>query len=146
MYKMALHESFGHLQHKKGRESNWQFDSRPLKVRNWPDSGVCRWSVTHHWKALEKSYKFSLDLIPIEGLNWELWAPKVPWVQTGTVSGLLLGSSGTKSHSDVGVVGKRREYYMGEGGGFTQVQAVVSQVSSCCPWLVPTPRVLPNVN
>jgi len=25
---------------KKGRESNWQFDSRPLKVRNRPDSDV----------------------------------------------------------------------------------------------------------
>jgi hypothetical protein len=27
---------------KKGRESNWQFDSRPLKVRNWPDFLACR--------------------------------------------------------------------------------------------------------
>jgi len=34
------------------------------------------------------------------------------------VSGLLLGSPGTKSHSDVGAVGRHREYYMGEGGGF----------------------------
>jgi hypothetical protein len=32
---------------KKGRKSNWQFDSRPLKVGNWPDPGVCRWSATH---------------------------------------------------------------------------------------------------
>jgi len=31
---------------KKGRESNWQFDSRPLKVRNRPNPGVCRWSAT----------------------------------------------------------------------------------------------------
>ncbi len=27
---------------KKGRESNWQFDSQPLKVRNRPNPGVCR--------------------------------------------------------------------------------------------------------
>jgi hypothetical protein len=27
---------------KKGRESNWQFDSRPLKVGNQLDPGVCR--------------------------------------------------------------------------------------------------------
>ncbi len=26
---------------KKGRESNWQFDSRPLKVGNRPDLGAC---------------------------------------------------------------------------------------------------------
>jgi hypothetical protein len=36
---------------KKGRESNWQFDSRPLKVGNRPDPGVCRWSVTHRWES-----------------------------------------------------------------------------------------------
>jgi hypothetical protein len=40
---------------KKGHESNWQFDSRPLKVGNQPDSDACRWSGTHHWKALDKS-------------------------------------------------------------------------------------------
>jgi len=31
---------------KKGRESNRQFDSRPLKVGNWPDPGACRGSAT----------------------------------------------------------------------------------------------------
>ncbi len=30
---------------KKGWESNWQFDSRPLKVRNRPDFVLCRWCV-----------------------------------------------------------------------------------------------------
>jgi len=81
---------------KKGRESNWQFDSRPLKFRNQPDPGVCRWSATHSWKDLEESYKFALDLILIRGLSWEFWAPKVPGVQFGTISGLLLGSPETK--------------------------------------------------
>jgi hypothetical protein len=32
---------------KKGRESNWQFDSWPLKVENWPNPGVCRWRAAH---------------------------------------------------------------------------------------------------
>ncbi len=93
---------------KKGWESNWQFDSRPLKVGNRPDPGVCRCSVTHRWKAFEESYKFALNLIPIRGLSWELWASKVPRVQTRTILGLLLGSLGTKSHLDVGAMGKRR--------------------------------------
>ncbi len=79
---------------KKGRESNWQFDSRPLKVGNRPDPSVCRWSATHHWKAFKESYKFTSDLIPIKGLSKELWAAKVPGVQTETISGLLLGSPG----------------------------------------------------
>jgi hypothetical protein len=81
---------------KKGRESNCQFDSRPLKVRNRPDPGACRWSATHCWKALDEIYKFSSDFIPIRGSRKELWAHKVAGVQTKTISGLLLGSPGTK--------------------------------------------------
>jgi hypothetical protein len=50
---------------KKGRESNWQFDSRPQKVGNRPDPDV-RWgSATWRWKALEESYKINLELVPI---------------------------------------------------------------------------------
>jgi hypothetical protein len=72
---------------KKGRESNWQFDSRSLKVGNRPDPSACRRSATHHWKALKENYKFASDLIPIGGMSKELWASKVPWLQTGIVSG-----------------------------------------------------------
>jgi hypothetical protein len=72
---------------KKGRESNWQFDSRPLKVGNRPNPGACRQSATHRWKALKESCKFASNLIPIRGLNEELWAAKVPGVQTETISG-----------------------------------------------------------
>jgi hypothetical protein len=150
MSKMASHEPFGHLQHKL-----WSKEGPRVKLEVWLPTtksresthpGVCRWSATHCWKDLEEKYKFALDLIPIEGLSWELWAPKVPGVQTEIVSGLLLGSLGTKSHSDVGAVGKCREYCMGEGGGFPWIRAMVSQVSPCCPWLVPTPRVISNVD
>jgi hypothetical protein len=50
---------------KKGRVSNWQFDSRPQKVGNRPDCDV-RWgSATWHWKALKESYKIGLDLVLI---------------------------------------------------------------------------------
>jgi hypothetical protein len=50
---------------KKGRKSNWQFDSRPLKVGNGPLSDVCSGSATWRWKALEDSYNIGLDLAPI---------------------------------------------------------------------------------
>ncbi len=33
---------------KKGRESNWQIDSRPLKVKNHPNFLPCRWRATYH--------------------------------------------------------------------------------------------------
>ncbi len=94
---------------KKPRESNWQFDSQPLKVRNWPNPGVCKWSVTHCWKAFKECYKFFLDLIPIESLSKELWTRKVPEVQIGIISGFLLGSPKTKSHSNVGVIERHKE-------------------------------------
>jgi hypothetical protein len=56
------------------------------------------------------------------------------WVHTLVVkvcnkySQLLFGRPETKSHSDVRAVERRREYYMGEGGGFARVHAVVSLV------------------
>jgi hypothetical protein len=62
---------------KKGRESNWQFDSRPLKVRNQPAPDV-RWeSATRRWKDLDKGYNIDLDLVPIQERGEELWLFKV---------------------------------------------------------------------
>jgi hypothetical protein len=46
---------------KKGWESNWQFDSRPLKVVNRPEFDVIRWRATRLWKALKESYKIASD-------------------------------------------------------------------------------------
>jgi hypothetical protein len=54
---------------KKGRESNWQFDYWPLKVRNRPDFLMFRWRVTYRWKALDEGYNFALYLISIQGLH-----------------------------------------------------------------------------
>jgi hypothetical protein len=45
-------------------------------------------SATWRWKALEESYKIGLELVPIGGRGEKLWWPKVPRVQTGTVSRL----------------------------------------------------------
>jgi hypothetical protein len=144
MSKMALHESFGHLQHKlwlkEGPESNWQFDSWPLKVRNRPDPGVCRWSATDRWKVLKESYKFAWELIPIGGLSKKLWTPKVLGVQTGTISGLHFESPGKKCHSDASAVERHGEYCMREGGGFPRVRAVVSQVSLRVPMACPNTK------
>jgi len=114
---------------KKGRESNWQFDSWPLKVRNRPDSDVRRQSTTHCWKALKESYNFASNLVPIRGRGEKLWTLKVLGVQTRTISRLHFGSPRKKCHSDVSAAVRRREYYMGEGGGFPRVRAMVSQVS-----------------
>jgi hypothetical protein len=73
---------------KKGRESNCQFDSRPQKVKNRPNSLACKWHGTRSWKALNKGNNFSLDLIPIGGLHKKLWTRKVAGVPTLAISGL----------------------------------------------------------
>jgi hypothetical protein len=66
---------------KKGRESNWHFDSRPLKLGNRPAPDV-RWgSATRRWKDLDEGYNIGLSLVPIRGRGEELWLFKVPGVQ-----------------------------------------------------------------
>jgi hypothetical protein len=99
--------------HKKGRESNWQLDSWPLKVKNWPDFLTCRWCATYYWKALDKGYNFAWDLIAIQGLHTKLWATKVARVSILGMSRLSFGSPGTKCHLDVAPVERHREYYKG---------------------------------
>jgi len=51
-------------------------------------------------------------------LHAKLWCPKVAGISTLAISGLPLGSPGTKNHLDVGPVKRRIVYYKGEGGGF----------------------------
>ncbi len=71
---------------KKGWKSNWQFNSRPLKVRNWPDCLVCGWRATYFWKDLNN---FASDLIAIRGLLGKLCAPKVAGILVVGIPGLL---------------------------------------------------------
>jgi hypothetical protein len=117
---------------KKGRESNWQFDSRPLKVGNRLDFLACRQRATYFWKALNEGYNFAWDLIAIGSLHKMLCALKVSGVLTRGILGFPLGSPGTKSHLDVAPMERRRGYYKGEGGGFPQVRAKVNLVCSGC--------------
>ncbi len=114
---------------KKGRESNWQFDSRPLKVGNRPVLDVRSRSATWRWKALLEGYNFGLDVVPIGGWGEKLWSPKVLGLQPRTVSGLHFGNPERKSHLDATPVGERRVYYKEYGGGISRVRAVVCLVS-----------------
>ncbi len=73
---------------KKGRESNWQFDSRPLKVKNRPLSDVRIVSATRRWKDLDEGYNFGLDLVadalPSHGVKptWRFHKVKLRKVET----------------------------------------------------------------
>jgi hypothetical protein len=106
---------------KKGRKSNWQFDSRPLKVGNRPLPELRMESAIRRWKDLDAGYKFGSDLVVIRRRSRELWAPKVPGLRPGqfrdnfgTISGL---QPGKKWHSGVSAAESHRVYYREYGGG-----------------------------
>jgi hypothetical protein len=82
---------------KKGRESNWQFDSRPLKVKNRPLPDIRIESATRHWKDLDEGYNFDLDLVAIRLYSRELWAPKVPGLQPRQFRDSNLGVPGKRA-------------------------------------------------
>jgi hypothetical protein len=134
-----------HLKHKL-----WPKEGSGVKLAIWLPTTksqestnllICRGGATYHLKALDKSYNFALDCISIGGLFAKLWGSKIARISTWTISRLPLRSLKTKSHLDVGSVAKHKVYYKGEGGGFPQVQVVVSLVCLCCSCLVLAPKV-----
>jgi hypothetical protein len=146
---------------KKGRESNWQFDSRPLKVRNRPFPDLRIKSALRRWKDLDEGYKFGLDCVAIRLCSRELGAPKVPGLHLGqfrdnfgtppgTVSGQFRDSnSGVPGKSDIRAWVSRRvtKYNIGSKVvAYSRVRAVVSQMSPIARGLSRHPRVSRNVN
>jgi hypothetical protein len=68
---------------KKGWESNWQFDSWPLKVGNRPLPDIRFESATRRWKEIDEGYNFGWNRVAIRFCSRELWAPKVPGLHPG---------------------------------------------------------------
>jgi hypothetical protein len=60
------------------------------------------------------------------------------------ILGFPLGSFGTKSHLDVALMESYKIYYMGEGGGFPRIQAVVSLVSPELPMVCRSTKGVPK--
>jgi hypothetical protein len=102
--------------------------------------------VTYRWKALDEGYNFASELIAIEGLHAKLCASKVVEIPDVEISGFPFGSLETKSHLDVAPVESCRVYYKGEGGGFPQVRAMVSLVSSSLPMVRRSTKSVPTMH
>jgi hypothetical protein len=131
---MASHWQFGHLQPKL-----WAKEGPGVKLAIWlptiksQESTSCRRPIWACDMALERSRR---------GLQLWFRPRRDPTLQSGvmavqsfkspamTISGLHFGSPGNLCHSDVASATSRKKYYMGEGGGFPRVRAVVSFV---CP-------------
>ncbi len=82
---------------KKGRESKWQFDSRPLKVENRPLPDLQIKSATWRWKDLDEGYNVGSDLVAIRLCSRELWVLKVPGLQPGQFRDFSLGVPGKRA-------------------------------------------------
>jgi hypothetical protein len=97
------------------------FESKKLSEtkRRWPTHKKEMWAVIHCLKTWGH-YIGSKDVMVVQSSG----SP------AGTISGLHFGSPGNLCHSDVASAPRRKEYYMGEGGGFPRVRVVVSLV---CP-------------
>jgi len=132
---------------KKGRESNWQFDSRPLKVGNRPLPDLQIESATWCWKDLDEGYNFGLDLVAIKLGSRELWAPKVPGLQPGQFRdnfGTPTWESREKEPFGCNLSGALQRILY---GGRWRLPPSPGRGESCvskCPWLVPTPKGVPE--
>jgi hypothetical protein len=131
---MASHWQFGHLQPKL-----WAKEGPGVKLAVWLPTTKSRESTSSRrpiWAcdmALERSRRglhlwFRPRCDPT--LQSGVIAVQSSGSPAGTISGLHFGSPGKLCHSDVASATSHREYYMGEGGGFPWVWAVVSLV---CP-------------
>jgi hypothetical protein len=104
-------------------------------------AGEVRHTVRNFLGKLQLCFR---NLVPIRGRGEKLWTPIVSGVQTGTVLGLHFGSPEKKCHSDTSATVRHKEYYMGEGGGFLRVQAVVSQMNPRLPVACPNTKSVQN--
>jgi hypothetical protein len=147
---MPSHSQFGHLQPKL-----WAKEGPGVKLAVWLPITKSQESTSSrppNWEcdmASERSQR-GLQLLfrPRRNptLKSRVMSSQSPGTPTRTISGLQLGSPGKKSHLDVGLTEWRREYYMGEGGGFPWVRAVVCLVVQSARGLSQHPRVSRNVN
>jgi hypothetical protein len=72
--------------------------------------------------------------------------PKVTRVPTLGNSRFPFGNPETKCHLDVGLVERHKIYYKGEGGGFPQVQIVMSLVNPNLPVAHPSTKSVPTMH
>jgi hypothetical protein len=103
---------------------------------------TCDMALERYWQGLQLWFRPRRD--------WTLQSG-VMAVQSfgslaGTISGLHFRSPKNLCHLDVASMASCREYYMGEGGGFPRVRAVVSLVCPSARALSKHPRVSQMLN
>ncbi len=132
---------------KKGRESKWQFDSRPLKVEKSTSSRCPIRECDTPLKRSRQGYNFGLDLVAIQGQGKELRSLKVPGVRnrdTWWNFGTPIWESREFVPFGCGCGGAALSILY---GGWWWHPPSSGRGESCglkCPWLVPTPKGVPE--
>jgi hypothetical protein len=136
---MGLHDPFWHLKHKL-----WLKEKSGIKLAIWLPT--TRSQESTQFPCVQMACNISLEIFQ-RGLQLCLrlhfnqrFARKVMGPQSRESPNFGIGSPGTKGHLDVSLVERHREYYMGEGGGFPRIQAVVSLVSPKSPVACPSTK------
>jgi len=131
---MASHWQFGHLQPKlwakEGLGVKLAVWLRTIKSRESTSSRRCLEECDTALESSRRELKHWFKTRPDSSLGRGAMAVQSSGSPAGTLSGLHFGNPNKMCHSDVASAISRREYYMGEGGGFPRVRAVVSLV---CP-------------
>jgi hypothetical protein len=129
---------------KKGRELNWQFDSRPLKVGNRPLLDVRIESATRRWKALDESYNFGSKLVPIQVRGRGAMAVQSPGTPTRDSFGTPTWESREKEPFGCSLGGELQSILYGGRWWLPLSPSRGESSSPSCPWLIPTPKGVPE--
>jgi hypothetical protein len=145
---MASHWPFAHMQSKL-----WAKEGPGVKLVVWLLTTKSRESTSSRhpiWKcdaSLERSRRglqlwFRPRCDPT--LQSGVMSSQSPGIPTGTISGLQFGSPRKNSHLDVASVESCREYYKGGRWWLPPSPGGGESSESNCPWLVPTPKDVPE--
>jgi hypothetical protein len=90
---------------------------------------ACHMSLERSWRGIQLFFRPHFNRRFVH----KVMGFKVAGALILGILGLPLGSPWTRWHLGVGPMARHKKYYKGEGGGFPQVQVVVSLVSPCLP-------------
>jgi hypothetical protein len=150
MFKMGLHIPFEYLKHKL-----WSKEGLRVKMPIWLPTTkshesfwfsyvhvVCHILLESSGQGLQIFFKSHLN----QRSKNEVMAFQNHESQFREFWDFQLGSPNTKWHLGVGPMARHWEYYKGKGGGFPQVQAMVSLVNLCMPVVCPCTKNAPAMH
>jgi hypothetical protein len=148
--KWAHMKPFGHLKHKL-----WPKEGLGVKLSIWLPTAksqestrfpyvqvACDIPLKRSWRGLQLCFKHHLN----RRSSRKVMRPQSCGNPNFGNFGIPTGRPGTKCHLDVGLMEKHKLYYKGEGGGFPQVQAVVSLVNPNLPVVHPNTKSAPTMH